>query len=70
VYVSATASEISASDLDRSIALYSRVSEERGASPFGRADVEPPAKHRLYRAVATEHFVLSSTDERIPVRLG
>jgi nitroimidazol reductase NimA-like FMN-containing flavoprotein (pyridoxamine 5'-phosphate oxidase superfamily) len=70
VYVSATAGEVPAADLDRGVALYSRVSEERGAGPFGRADVEPPAKHRLYRATASEHFVLSATDERIPVQLG
>jgi hypothetical protein len=29
--------------------------------------VTEPAKHRLYRAVASEHFVLSRNDERIPV---
>jgi hypothetical protein len=26
--------------------------------------------HRLYRAIAVEHFILSSTDERLPVTLS
>jgi hypothetical protein len=29
--------------------------------------VRPTARHRLYRATASEHFVLNSGDERIPV---
>jgi hypothetical protein len=31
--------------------------------------VRPPARHRLCRATASEHFVLSSGDERIPVSM-
>jgi hypothetical protein len=31
--------------------------------------VRPPARFRLYRAVASEHSVLGSHDERLPVTL-
>jgi hypothetical protein len=34
-----------------------------------REDVRPPARHRLYRATASEDFMLSSGDERIPVSM-
>jgi hypothetical protein len=29
--------------------------------------VRAPARHRLYRAVASEHFVLTPRDERVQV---
>jgi hypothetical protein len=31
--------------------------------------VRPPARHRLYRATASEHFVLGPQDQRTPVSL-
>jgi hypothetical protein len=34
-----------------------------------RPDVQSPARHRLYHAVALHHFVLSHADQRIPVNL-
>jgi hypothetical protein len=30
--------------------------------------VQAPARHRLYRATASEHYVLAPRDERVPVR--
>jgi len=67
VYVAATAAEVPASELDDAIAVFSQLSQARGASGMTRSDVEPPARHRLYRAVARERFVLSSKDERLPI---
>ena len=67
VYVAATAAEVPASELDDAIATYSQLSRSRGASGAARSDVEPPARHRLYRAVARERFVLSARDERVPI---
>jgi nitroimidazol reductase NimA-like FMN-containing flavoprotein (pyridoxamine 5'-phosphate oxidase superfamily) len=69
VYVSGMAEELSGDELDRGIAVFSRRSEEQGAAAWTRDDVQPPAEHRLYRATASEHFVLGSRDERIRVRL-
>jgi hypothetical protein len=38
-----------------------------GSPRISRADVEEPAKLRLYRATATEHFALGAGSQRIPV---
>jgi nitroimidazol reductase NimA-like FMN-containing flavoprotein (pyridoxamine 5'-phosphate oxidase superfamily) len=69
VYVSATAAQVPERDLDRGLAVYSGVSKAQALPPWNRLDVSPPAKHRLYCATAAEHFVLSSTDERLHVEL-
>jgi hypothetical protein len=69
VYVSATASEVTGADLEQGIELYHRRSVERGLREWTADDVRAPAKHRLFRAAASECFVLSPHDERIPVRL-
>jgi nitroimidazol reductase NimA-like FMN-containing flavoprotein (pyridoxamine 5'-phosphate oxidase superfamily) len=70
VYIWATAEQVPEPDLDRGLAVYSGVSEAQALPPWNRSDVSPPAKHRLYRATAVQHFVLSSTDERLPADLG
>jgi nitroimidazol reductase NimA-like FMN-containing flavoprotein (pyridoxamine 5'-phosphate oxidase superfamily) len=68
VYLSATAEQLA--DVDDGIAIFSARSEEKGFGPWGRDRVLPPAKHRLYRATASEHFILDPHDERIPVDLA
>jgi uncharacterized protein YhbP (UPF0306 family) len=67
VYVSAFAVELKGEDLDRGIAIFSRRSAEHGASEWKREDVTSPSRLRLYRAVASERFVLGPQDRRIPV---
>jgi pyridoxine/pyridoxamine 5'-phosphate oxidase len=67
VYMSAVAEELTDADLVRGIDLFSRRSQAHGAGPWGPQDVLPPARHRLYRAVASEHFVLGPKDVRTPV---
>jgi len=69
-YLAATAEEVPEPELDRGLAVFSRVSQAQALPAWTRADVEAPAKHRLYRALAREHFVLSSRDERLPVELA
>ena len=56
-----------ASELNDAVATFSQLSQARGASAVTSMDVEPLARHRLYRAVALERFVLSSKDERLPI---
>jgi hypothetical protein len=70
VYLSAVAEEVSDQDIDRGMATFSTASQARGGRAWSRSDVEAPARHRLYHATAAQHFVLSSSDERIPVDLG
>jgi pyridoxine/pyridoxamine 5'-phosphate oxidase len=69
LYVSARAAQLPEPELDRGLAIYSGVSQARGASAWERSDVLPPARHRLYHARAIEHFVLSARDERLPVAI-
>jgi nitroimidazol reductase NimA-like FMN-containing flavoprotein (pyridoxamine 5'-phosphate oxidase superfamily) len=69
VYMSALAEELSGDDLDRGIAIFSRRSETHGASEWTRDDVSLPARHRLYRAAASEHSVLGPQDRRTRVTL-
>ena len=70
VYMSAVAEQLTGDDLDRGIAIFSRRSQEHGAGEWTPADVLAPARLRLYRATASETFVLGARDERIPVTLG
>jgi nitroimidazol reductase NimA-like FMN-containing flavoprotein (pyridoxamine 5'-phosphate oxidase superfamily) len=75
VYMAAVAQELSAAELERGIESFSRSSQAAGARPWSLEDVVPPAGLRLYRATATETFVLDSIgdtrqgDHRIPVDL-
>jgi nitroimidazol reductase NimA-like FMN-containing flavoprotein (pyridoxamine 5'-phosphate oxidase superfamily) len=70
LYLSAFAEEVAGADVDERIEIYSRRSRQQGLPEWSREDVQSPARHRLYRAVASERFVLDSRDERLPVGLG
>jgi len=70
VYMAAVAEEVTGADLDRGIDIFSRGSEARGAPEWKPEDVRPPAVYRLYRAIASEHWVLepgSHPNHRTPV---
>ena len=70
VYVSAIAAEVPEDAIATGIAVFTDASRRaRIEKEWTRADVEAPARHRLYRAEVGEVFVLSSRDERIKVRL-
>jgi hypothetical protein len=72
VYASAVAEELSGADLDRGIGVFSRASVAGGAGEWGPEDVQAPAPHRLYRAIATGHWVLDpdeGPDRRMAVEL-
>jgi len=69
LYMSALAHELTGADISRGIDIFSRRSEAQGVNRWTADDVRPPARHRLYRATAMEHFVLTPHDERVPVRV-
>ena len=72
VYMSATAEQLTGSDLDRGIELFSRTSLGHGGHEWKREDVQAPALYRLYRATAVEHWILDPVghpDHRTPVTL-
>ena len=69
VYMSAVAQELTGTDLERGIAIFSRRSESHGAGEWNPEDVCSPARHRLYQATASEHWVLGPQDRRVPVSM-
>jgi pyridoxine/pyridoxamine 5'-phosphate oxidase len=70
VYVSAKAEELSGDEIEPGIEVFSQKSESDGLPAYSRVDVEEPAKLRLYRAVATEHFTLGAGSQRVPIDLS
>ena len=70
VYMQAMAQELTGAELDRGMVVFEREGAAQGLRPWTLADVTAPAKHRLYRATVTEHWVLSPHDERLPVTLA
>jgi uncharacterized protein YhbP (UPF0306 family) len=69
VYMTATVEQLTGPDAERALDVYSRRGVEHGASATTLEDVEPPAPHRLYRAVAAEQYALDEHDDRVPVAL-
>ena len=68
VYLTAHAEEVA--DPERGMAVFSRRSLSHGGSRWGAERVQGAAHLRLYRAVASQHFVLdpdSTHDQRTPV---
>lgn len=70
VYMTARADLVPAADLERGLAAFSRSAQGRGGDPWSVDDVGPDAPFRLYRAVASEQWVLDDRDRRVPVPLG
>jgi pyridoxine/pyridoxamine 5'-phosphate oxidase len=69
VYLSAQASEVTDADLDSGLETFSERSRAQGLAIWTRDDVTGAARHRLYRATASEVYVLTPKDERLPVQL-
>jgi len=69
VYMSAVAEELGCEDAERGIEVFSQRSLAHGGVAWDVLDVYPPARHRLYRATARDHFVLDDRDHRVPVTL-
>jgi hypothetical protein len=70
VYMAARAEELTGHpDLGRALEAFSRRSTDHGDDAFAREDVHPPARLRLYRAIAFEQFVLGEGDQRVAVSL-
>lgn len=57
-YMAAVAEELSGADLERGIDIFSRRSLEHGGREWTPDDVQAPTAIRLYRATASEHFVI------------
>ena len=75
VYMSAVAQQLTAAEFDRGLDIYNgRFSNpaEHGVRIIESKDVQEPALYRLYRATASEHWVLDPAgrpDHRTSVRM-
>jgi nitroimidazol reductase NimA-like FMN-containing flavoprotein (pyridoxamine 5'-phosphate oxidase superfamily) len=69
VYIEAEAEQLSEAEQERAIEVFSHRSEAHGAGRWTSGDLTAPAPHRLYRATASAHFLLTADDRRVPVRL-
>jgi uncharacterized protein YhbP (UPF0306 family) len=69
VYVDAVAEQVTGAVIEPGIEAYSRRSAARGGQEWTRADVESPARMRLYCATVTEMFVLDEHDRRVQLTL-
>jgi Pyridoxamine 5'-phosphate oxidase len=83
VYMSGVAEEVAVADVPREIDVFSRGAQAQGAGEWTVDRVRPPATLRLYRATASEQFILCprkypepcpihgrTEDHRIAVHLG
>jgi Pyridoxamine 5'-phosphate oxidase len=68
VYAVGEARELSGRDLDRALEVYPRPDGD-GSSPVDRADFTAPAAYRLYRATASELWVLCPREPGQPCPL-
>ena len=68
VYAAGEAWELSGSDLDRALRAYPRA-DGRGATPVTPEEVTGPAPYRLYRATASDIWVLCPREPRQPCPL-
>jgi pyridoxamine 5'-phosphate oxidase-like protein len=66
VYMDALAAELGPEESAAAIEIFSRRGVGHGARATRLEDVRPPAKHRLYRARASAHWVLDEHDKRLP----
>jgi hypothetical protein len=62
-------SDMSDAEQAQAIEVVSHRSQARGGDQWTTSDVSAPAAHRLYRAIASTHFLLAADDRRVPVRL-
>ena len=78
VYMAGRAEELTGADLERGMEVFGRVSQADLGRAWTLDDVRPETPFRLYRATASEHFVLirgrdpergSGVDRRERVRL-
>lgn len=71
-YMAAVAEELTEAELERGIEIFSRRSQEHGGREWTADDVSETSSIRLYRATASEHFVVdpaASPNRLTPVEL-
>jgi pyridoxamine 5'-phosphate oxidase-like protein len=70
VYMAAVAEQVTDDgEIARGMSIFSERSLAQGARVWRPEEVGPSSRVRLYRARASEQFVLSPEDERLPLKL-
>jgi pyridoxine/pyridoxamine 5'-phosphate oxidase len=69
VYLDARVEFVADAELDAALTTFSQRTTAQGGRVWTRADVEAPARRRLYRAVVSQHYVNDEHDRRRPVDL-
>ena len=69
VYMAATAKEVTGGERVAAIDVFSRRAVRHGGRAWTLEDVEPPAEIRLYRAIASAHYILGAIDRLVLVEL-
>lgn len=69
VYMEATGAEVRGADLERGLAVFAAGSRAQDLREWTLADVSEGARHRLFRAVASRHYVLGEGDERVDAEI-
>jgi hypothetical protein len=69
VYMAAQAEQLTGLDAEAAIDVFSRRGVEHGGSETTLDDVRSPGLLRLYRATASEQYILDEHDYRVPVSL-
>lgn len=67
MYMAATAEELAGDERLGALEIFTARSVAHGGEAWGLDRIEAPAELRIYRAIATEHWVLDSRDIRRPV---
>ena len=67
VYMSAVAERLSGAEAARGLEVFSARSVAQDLPPWTPEQVGDSARHRLYLAAASEHFVLDEHDQRVRV---
>jgi hypothetical protein len=70
VYISAIAAELTGAELERGSRIFSQRSVEDVKREWTVEDVSPPAFHRLYRATASERWILDPGDHPVHGKTG
>jgi nitroimidazol reductase NimA-like FMN-containing flavoprotein (pyridoxamine 5'-phosphate oxidase superfamily) len=68
VYMAALADElVSGDELEAGLDVYGRRALAHGGRAWTAERVQGPARHRFYRATATEHYILDDLDRRFAI---
>ncbi|WP_307040049.1 pyridoxamine 5'-phosphate oxidase family protein [Agromyces ramosus] len=67
VYVDAVATQVPDEELGDALAVFNAKSEASGLPRWGEEKVSGDAPHRLYRAMASQVWVLDEYENRVPV---